>query len=165
MTVNTPSIVVRLAKPSDAGELCVLLNEIILLGGTTAHKNPFTAAAFTDKFLQGENHLCCYVALDEMGRLAGFQTMERHPELPTDWADIATFARIEPKLKGVGTALFSKTKAHAKRLDIVAVNATIRTHNKGGLIFYDKLGFETYLANGESGNRTGPNQVSKRFLL
>jgi L-amino acid N-acyltransferase YncA len=165
MITDTGNIVTRLAKPSDAGELSTLLNEIILIGGTTSHKTPFTGAAFVGKFLQGESHLCCYVAVDAQGHLAGFQTLDRHPEIPEDWADVATFARVEPKLKGVGTALFAKTKLHAKQLGITAINATIREYNKGGLIYYDKIGFETYTANGESGNRTGTDQVSKRFYI
>jgi L-amino acid N-acyltransferase YncA len=152
-----------MARSSDVAELCILLNEIILTGGTTALEYPLSHTEFRDCFLQGENYLCCYVAVDDRGHIAGFQSMERHPELPNNWADIGTFARLKPKIKGVGTALFSKTKYQAKQLGIIAINATIRVHNKGGLIYYDKMGFETYLA--RDGNETETNQISKQFFI
>jgi L-amino acid N-acyltransferase YncA len=162
-----PDIVTRPATPNDTSELRRLLNEIIDIGGTTAIETQLTDDAFGDYFLHGESHLCCHVAVDGSGNLAGFQTLARHVKLSDDWADIATFARVKPKSVGVGTALFAKTKFYAKQKGIIAINATIRADNEGGLIYYDKMGFETYSLSKDVplNDGTRVDRISKRFLL
>jgi len=158
---------IRLVRLDDAQELCGLLNEIIEIGGTTAYETPLTEDEFRNGFLLGERHLCCYVAIDFLGALAGFQVIERHPELPDDWVDIATFARVAPRIKGIGTALFAKTIGHAREAGVTAINATIRADNKGGLTYYERIGFRTYsvakdipLNNGKKIDR-----ISKRLFI
>lgn len=167
MNTNKTGIKTRLATSNDIGELCRLLNEIIDIGGTTAIETQLTDDAFGNYFLHGESHLCCFVAIDEMGKLAGFQTLERHVKLLDDWASIATFARVKPKTSGVGTALFAKTKLYAKQKGIAAINATIRADNDGGLIYYDKMGFETYSVSKDVplNDSTPVDRISKRYFV
>jgi ribosomal protein S18 acetylase RimI-like enzyme len=50
----------------------------------------------------------------------------------------------EPKTPGVGTALFAASRTLAADLGVVAINATIRADNRGGLAYYEKMGFRTY---------------------
>ena len=141
----TAHIRVRAAVGSDAGPLAEILDEIIRAGGTTAHETPFSAARFADSYLYGADALACFVAEDPAsGAPAGFQALGRHHELPEGWADIGTFARMRPKLPGVGTALFAATRVRARELGLVAINAAIRADNYGGLAFYEKLGFATF---------------------
>ena len=167
MSQRNAKITVRQTIREDVLILCEILNEIIGIGGTTALETPLCQSEFRKYFLQGENHICCFSALDESGFLAGFQAMERHPKLPNDWADIATFSRVQPKTRGIGSALFDKTKLYAKQSGITAINATIRSDNVGGLTYYKKMGFETYsvrkavlLKNGDKVDR-----ISKQFYV
>jgi L-amino acid N-acyltransferase YncA len=136
---------VREAVPADAAPLCEILNSIIEIGGTTALETPLTAAEFSEMYLDGERCLGCFVAAaSDAEVLLGFQALSRHAKLPENWADIATFARMEPKSPGVGTALFARTMQRARELEAAAINATIRADNTGGLAYYEKMGFQTY---------------------
>ena len=67
-----------------------------------------------------------------------------YSKLPDNWADISTFARVTGKIVGVGTVLFLNTQIVARKSGVIAINATIRADNVGGLAYYDKMGFETY---------------------
>lgn len=144
MTPTTP-IHVRAAVTADAEPLSALLNEIIRAGGTTAHETLFSPAQFAESYLQGSDALACFVAEDPVGgQPVGFQALGRYHGLPHGWADIGTFARMHPKVPGVGTALFAATRAKARDLGLIAINAAIRADNRGGLAFYEKIGFRTY---------------------
>lgn len=138
-------LTIRDAVPADAAPLCEILNFIIEVGGTTALETLLTPAEFSQVFLDGERCLACSVAAErEAESLSGFQALSRHPDLPNDWGDIATFARLEPKTPGVGTALFAHTREKARHLGLGAINATIRADNQSGLAYYQKMGFQTY---------------------
>jgi L-amino acid N-acyltransferase YncA len=133
---------IRDAAPGDAAGLADLLNAVIAQGGTTALEDPFTPERLAEAYLAGPSVLCCFVAVDrETGRLEGFQTLGRYPGLPDGVGDIGTFARIDGKQRGVGSALFAATRERARRLGLAAINATIRADNAGGLAFYGKMGF------------------------
>ena len=118
------TITVRKAQSSDAVPMAALLNDIIELGGTTAYQRPLTATEFKETFLDGTDHICCFVAVDSNGKAAGFQALEHRSKLPNDWGDIATFARVNPKIAGIGKALCTQTLAHAKEASLAAINAT-----------------------------------------
>ena len=134
---------IRKAVPSDAAELSGLLNEIIRAGGTTAIETELTGQEFDEWFISGRYPLACHVA-EAGGILFGFQSLSLFGDPPAGWADIATFARIAPRRKGVGTALFAATRKAAADLGLTAINATIRADNVSGLAYYEKMGFETY---------------------
>jgi hypothetical protein len=145
MSAESPEIRVRHAVMGDAPALCEILNTIIRIGGTTAMEAPLSLAEFIGNFLEGERFLSCLTAEDSLNsRHLGFQGLSRHPKLPEDWADIATFARGEPRTPGVGTALFMQTKIWVAEHDIAAINAAIRADNESGLAYYEKIGFRTY---------------------
>lgn len=133
---------IRPAARADAAELADLINEIIAIGGTTAWETKFTPDFFVEHYIAGEDCLSCFVAQED--RLYGFQALGRSKELPADWGDIGSFARTRPKMPGVGAALFAATKARARELGLVAINAQIRADNKPGLGFYAKMGFVDY---------------------
>ena len=136
---------IRAASLADVSPLTALLNKIIESGGTTALETPLSHTEFAAHFLLGPQVLSCFVAEDDASKtLLGFQSLERHRDLPEDWGDIATFAQPTSKQRGVGTALFAATIVRARELGLVAINATIRADNRGGLAFYEKMGFTTY---------------------
>jgi len=137
-------IIVREALKSDSIVLCALLNEIIIIGGSTAFESLLSTSEFDSCFVCGSSFICCHVAENSAGEALGFQSLTRHSELPVGWADIATFARVNPKVLGVGTALFQKTVSYAQNIGIATINATIRADNVSGLSYYSKIGFLDY---------------------
>lgn len=157
---------IRRAVSADAEELCSLLNEIILAGGTTALETPLTAAEFADWFIDGEFPLVCHVAVYDRS-LVGFQSLSLYGDPPKGYADIATFARASPKISGVGSALFPATRAAAEELGLEFINATIRADNVGGLAYYAKMGFQLYdrLVQVPLRNGTAVDRIKKRFKL
>lgn len=159
---------VRPARSEDAAELADLLNAIIARGGTTALEEPYTPEGLDSAYLTGPDVICCFVAVHhETGRLDGFQTLGRSPALPTDVGDIGTFARVGGTQRGIGSALFTATRARARDLGLGALNATIRADNSGGLAFYSRMGFVDHgiapavpLKDG-----TPVDRISKRYKL
>ena len=135
------TIRVRAAKADDAARLARLLNDIIAIGGTTAHNTMFDAETFAHAYLTGPDALCCSVAEAAPGQPPlGFQSLSRHPDLAPDWGDICTFARPVPKVAGVGTALFAATRAAAQALGLRTIFAVIRADNTGGPAYYSRMG-------------------------
>jgi GNAT superfamily N-acetyltransferase len=170
LAAHMPSrrIEVRGAAPGDAGEMAALLNAIIAQGGTTALEQAFTPELFALAYLDGPDVLYCFVAVDvDTQRIEGFQTLGRYAGLPDDVGDIGTFARIDGKQRGVGSALFAATRARARGLGLTAINATIRADNAGGLAFYGKQGFEDHSVRTAVPLKDGRpvDRVSKRFRL
>ncbi len=155
------------AGSGDAGALRQILNEIIAIGGTTAFETPLTSAEFDDYFLRGPNCITCLMAQTRAGEALGFQSLGRKAGLPDGWADIATFTRREPRVPGVGAALFEATKRAARDLGLTAINATIRADNYAGIPFYEKMGFTTWsVAEGlPLRDGTPVDRVSKVYLL
>jgi len=90
-----------------------------------------------------------------------------HDSLPAGWVDIATFASRSRHKSGVGSALFARTREAAAKLGFTVINATIRVVNEGGLAYYSRMGFETYLVEEGDPQAQGRvfNRVHKRFDL
>ncbi|MCV9945187.1 MULTISPECIES: GNAT family N-acetyltransferase [unclassified Rhizobium] len=157
---------IRRAVSADAEELSSLLNEIIIAGGTTALETPLLAAEFADWFIDGEFPLACHVAEHDQS-LVGFQSLSLYGDPPKGVADIATFARLNPRTPGVGSALFPATRAAAEELGLEFINATIRADNVSGLGYYTKMGFETYdrLVQVPLQDGTPVDRIKKRFRV
>ncbi|MEX0367993.1 MAG: N-acetyltransferase family protein [Ruegeria sp.] len=160
-------IAVRPMMPEDVAAACRILNEIIEIGGTTAFEIPFTEALFAQSYLNGPDKICCHVALDGAGRVAGFQWLGTYDELPSDCADIATFARRNPVVRGVGRALFAVTAETARSMGFASINATIRADNVPGLGYYSRMGFQEHsVAHGVPlRDGTPVDRISKRYDL
>lgn len=158
---------VRTAQEGDAAGLCELLNEIIRIGGTTAIETELDPGEFQRYFIAGPDCLSCLVAEARDGVLLGFQFLGRHSELPGDCGDIATFARQNPKVAGVGTALFAATLKIAEKRDLRTINATIRADSTAGLAYYSKMGFQDHSVTPGVPLRSGKpvDRVSKRYRI
>jgi L-amino acid N-acyltransferase YncA len=139
-----PAPRIRPARPEDAPGLAEVLNPIIAAGGTTAMEDPLDPATLADWFICGPHAVMCHVAEAADGTLLGFQALSDYYPLPPGWADIATFTRQTPRRPGVGRALMAATVAQARAAGLVALNATIRADNAGGLAFYARMGFCRY---------------------
>lgn len=152
---------VRIASPRDAGPMAQLINEIIAIGGTTAHRRPFDEHRILDEFIAAKRGICCFVAVDD-AQILGFQALEwcdpdwpGEDRLPADWAVIGTYVAPGAHGRGIGRALFLETAKAAKAAGVRFIDATIRKENEGGRAFYAGIGFVDY--------RTGDESVSKRF--
>ena len=165
--MTNSKISVRSAILDDVPALCDLLNEIIAVGGSTAYEEPLSPTDFQNHFLLRNDFLNCFVAIDEVGNAAGFQYLGQNEKLENNWADIATFARLNSKIRGVGSALFKATHAWAKSNNFIAINATIRADNVSGLAYYEKMGFRDYAVTKDVALQDGTlvDRISKRNFL
>jgi len=154
---------VRPAVPGDATGLCAILNEIIAIGGTTAHRVPFDAVMMRRHYIAPPRGISCMVA-ELGGGLAGFQALEwSDPDrtgpdrFPADWALVATFVAPDWHGHGIGARLFEATLAAARAAGVVAIDATIRRENAGGLAYYARIGFTDH--------RSDAERISKKLDL
>lgn len=151
-------MIIRAATPADAEGMCKVVNPLIEAGGTTALRTPFTAASMTKVYIERASLTSCSVA-EAGGVILGFQSLELAAadtgHVPQGWGIIATFAQRGGNKRGVGTALFQRTLEQAKQAGISTIDATIRTENTGGQIYYTKMGFVDWTS--------GTDTVSKRY--
>jgi len=167
MTAPAP-IPVRPTEAADIAALTAIINAIIAIGGTTAYEDPFTEERLAAHLLDDPRLICCHTAHNPIdGMPVGYQVLKSHPDLSSDWGDIATFARPEPKLPGTGRALFAATSAFARAQGLMAINATIRADNESGLGYYGKMGFEDHAVTRAVPLRDGTpvDRISKRLVL
>ena len=159
-------MIVRPALRSDAADLTRLLNQIIAIGGTTAHENAFSEEYFTESYILGPEVICCHVAEDN-NRLLGFQALDRAAGLAQGWGDIGTFVDPGQQRGGVGAALFKATLAAAKRSGLKVINATIRADNTSGLGYYRRRGFVEYHVDPDFRLKNGlkVGRISKQFVV
>ncbi len=147
-----------------------LLNEVIVAGGTTAHQRTFDAARMRHHYIAPNGLIACTVAEQDRA-IVGFQCLiwpdaEGDP-FPDGWAIIATFAALDRKGQGIGTALFRATRKAAAEAGVCTIDATIRADNAGGLRYYEKIGFRDYdrLCALPLRDGTKVDRIRKRFDL
>jgi L-amino acid N-acyltransferase YncA len=167
MNPPTESLTIRPAGDADIEGMRTLLNEIIRVGGTTAITNELPPDEMREWFISGEAVVSCFVAVDFDGAIVGFQSLSKYGSLPVGWVDIATFASRSRHKSGVGSALFARTREAASKLGFSVINATIRVVNEGGLAYYSRMGFTTYLVEDGDPQAQGRvfNRMHKRFDL
>ena len=167
MNSKVEPLAILAARDEDTKGMRRLLNEIIRVGGTTAITNKLSSDEMREWFISGEAVVSCFVAVDSDGAIVGFQSLSTYGSLPAGWVDIAIFTSRSRHKSGVGSALFSRMREAALELGLAAINATIRVENAGGLAYYSRMGFETYLV--EDGDpqpqRRVFNRVHKRYAL
>ncbi|MGB8814948.1 MAG: GNAT family N-acetyltransferase [Paracoccaceae bacterium] len=159
-------MIVRAAVLGDAGAMADLVNEIIRIGGTTAHEDEMTADQIAGYYIEGPDVFCGVVAVED-GRLIGFQSVGRHPALPDGWGDIGTYVAPDMQRKGTGAALFAATCVAARVAGLQVINATIRADNAPGLASYARRRFVDYALDPAFSLRDGRQvgRVSRRFDL
>ena len=136
-------MIIRPATPADAPQMAALQNQIILIGGTTAHQHPRPPAVVAQAYITGADCICCHVAeLD--GVVVGFQAVGQHPDLPQGQGDIGSSVSVDVQGRGVGQRLFTATRAACLAAGLTRLNATIRADNVPGLAYYRGLGFTPY---------------------
>jgi L-amino acid N-acyltransferase YncA len=151
----------------DTPSMARLLNDIIEAGDTTALTRPVTAEDLNEWMRFAPERAAWHVALDESERVTGFQWIEPDERLPAEAANIATFVQRGQTGLGIGSALFNATRAAAKRLGYIWINATIRADNTGGLTYYRSRGFRDwdFQEGVELDSGQVVDKISKRFDL
>lgn len=160
-------ITVMKAGALHTSEMAEILNEIIAAGGTTALATPVKSEDLAAWMVRDPGRSAWHIAEDASGRVMGFQWIEPAEYLPSDAAEIATFARIGHTGLGIGSRLFEATKEAAQRFGYLWINANIRADNAGGLAYYQSRGFETYgqKSSVRMGNGQYVDKVLKRYDL
>jgi L-amino acid N-acyltransferase YncA len=138
-------VVVRAAQPEDAEQMSELLNEIIAVGGTTAFLDPVSPEVIRSWMARDADVSSWQVAVDEAGRVLGYQAAEVAARLPEDTRNMSSFVRVDAVGLGVGSKLFAATLEGMRGLGYTWLNASIRSDNDSGLKYYSKMGFEDYL--------------------
>jgi L-amino acid N-acyltransferase YncA len=136
-------MIVRAAVPGDAKAMAALQNEIIGIGGTTAHQASRTEMQVLQDYIAGADMFACHVA-EDAGHLLGFQAVGRHAALPLGWGDIGSYVQPGLQRGGVGRALFDATVITVQAAGITTINAAIRADNAPGLGYYARCGFVDY---------------------
>lgn len=163
-------VTTRLATPADAAQMSALLNEIISIGGTTAHEVPLSDSEMLHHYITPDHHISTFVAeLD--GAIVGFQMLVwPNPDegpMPDHWGFIGSFVKVGITGQGIGRALFTTTCAAARAAGCKHIDATIRADNASGLRFYNAMGFVDYDVWKDKPLRDGRlvDRIRKRFDL
>ncbi|SDR24077.1 GNAT family N-acetyltransferase [Pseudovibrio sp. Tun.PSC04-5.I4] len=159
---------VRKTQRNDVNELLALLNQIIEMGGTTAMEKKLNKAEFLSSFLEADILESSVCAIDrETGEPLGFQIASHYGDIPADWVDIGTFVKPGIQTRGIGSALFKATLAALEGKELMAINATIRADNTGGLAYYNSRGFKDYkvLTDAPLADGTPVDRICKRYDL
>jgi L-amino acid N-acyltransferase YncA len=153
---------VRAATPADAPAMADILNQIIALGGTTAHEDPKSVETILADYVTGPDVLASVVALDA-GRVIGWQSVE----LWQGDAHIGTFVTPGVQARGAGAAMFALTRAMLSGSGVTAIIASIRADNVPGLAYYARLGFADFARDPDFALRDGRvvGRVHRRYDL
>ena len=140
-------MIIRPARRADAPDMTALLNQIIEIGGTTAHQTPFDEDRMHDHYIAAPALISCQEAeIDNAVR--GFQWLRwgdpEKDEVPQGWAIIASFVSVQVAGHGIGRQLFKATLSVAENVGVKAIDATIRADNTSGLRYYSGIGFDDY---------------------
>ena len=157
----------RRATPADAPQMITLLNDIIAIGGSTAHETPFDVDRMRHHYIAAVDTIACHV-VEDGDKILGFQFLGRQDEpMPDGWAIIASFVAPDAAGKGVGQHLFPATRQAAIEAGVTVIDATIRADNVAGLRYYSGLGFADYdrLQDVPLKDGTLVDRVRKRFDL
>ncbi len=155
-------MIIRRAIPADAPAMADLLNEIIAIGGTTAHETAKSAEAVRCDYVDGPDVLSAVVAEDG-GRVIGWQSVG----LWQGEAHIGTFVQPGLQAKGAGAAMFALTCDIVRATGQRAIIASIRADNLPGLAYYARIGFVDFAHEPEFALKDGTvvGRVSRRFDL
>jgi L-amino acid N-acyltransferase YncA len=155
-------MIIRTAVPEDAAQMADILNQIIAIGGTTAHESPKTTDAVREGYVTGPEVLSSVVA-EVGGQVIGWQSVEFWEGDP----HIGSFVRPGVQAKGAGQAMFALTCDILRQRGTGYIIAHIRADNAPGLAYYARIGFRDIGLNPEftlkNGRKVG--QVHRRFDL
>ena len=133
----------RPARPADATQMTELLNDIIAIGGTTAHEEPFDPDGMLHVYIIPERHISTFVAeLD--GAIVGFASLHETPvpHRPTAVGRITAIAVLpDTRGTGAGRALVKAAEAYFVAKGIARLEVTSGENHAAAHPFYRHLGY------------------------
>lgn len=152
-------ITTREARPDDAQGMSALITPI-LKGWNSARRGD--ADHMLAYYIQHPDNIRCTVAVDETGRIVGFQSLilpkAGNPyNTPSGWGEIGTYVALDAGRGGIGRALFASSQEAARAAGINNIEAAIGESNDKGLGYYGAMGFVTYA--------TEPGLIRKQFTM
>ncbi|WP_424943621.1 N-acetyltransferase family protein [Aliiroseovarius crassostreae] len=152
-------ITTREARPEDAQGMSDLITPILKGWNSARRGDPDHMLAY---YIQHPDNIRCTVAVDETGRIIGFQSLilpgaDNPYGTPAGWGEIGTYVALDAGRGGIGRALFDATRKAAGSAGIETIEASIGEDNDKGLGYYGAMGFVTYA--------TEPGLIRKRFDL
>ena len=153
-------MIIRHAIPDDAAAMAEILNQIIAIGGTTAHQHPKSVEEVQDHYITGPEVISSVVA-EAQGQVTGWQSVEY-------WqgdAHIGTFVRPGAQAAGAGAAMFALTCDTVQMAGVTSIVASIRADNVPGLRYYARIGFVDFASEPQFALETGQvvGRVHRRF--
>ena len=138
-------MLIREAMPADADAMSDVLQELIAAGKRTRAGD---ADLVRSHYLEHRHRLRCFVAVDESGKIIGFQSLKCAHQgnpygTPVGWGIIGTHVRPSAARRGIGSRLFAASIEGAREAGLPAIEAFIGEENAVALSYYEALGFET----------------------
>ncbi|WP_374833400.1 MULTISPECIES: GNAT family N-acetyltransferase [Paenochrobactrum] len=126
--------------------MSAVLREIIASNG---RERPADIDFIIFNYINNPSNILCSVATDETAEILGFQSLIHAREgnrfnVPQGWAIIGTHISPRAHRRGVGKALFSKSRIAAEKANIEKIDAYIGADNIAALSYYESMGFKTY---------------------
>ncbi|MEP7004511.1 MAG: GNAT family N-acetyltransferase [Sphingomonas bacterium] len=136
----------RVASLDDAEGISRVLREII---AQTGRERPNDTAFATSHYIANPTIIRCTVAVDETGRVVGFQSLKKAEadnryDVPEGWGIIGTHISPRAHRQGVGKMLFASSMEAAEQAGLEKIDAYIGADNPSGLGYYEAMGFRTY---------------------
>lgn len=153
-------MITRPATADDAQGMAAVQNEIFAAG---LRNTPTDVEVVTMNYISDPARIACTVAVDEDGRILGFQSLKLATAagnpygVAEGWGIIGTHVSPYAARKGVGKALFKVTLEAAEACGLKDIDASIGADNEMGQAYYEAIGFRTY--------RTTDDRVCKAYRL
>ena len=164
-------LLIREARPDDAGAIVRILNPIIEAGAYSVLLTPFTAEAereFIENFPpRGIFHVA---EVWPAQRIVGFQTIEPFAAYTCAFDHVAimgTFVDLAARYQGIGARLAQATFEAARRKGYEKIFTYVRADNLASLAFHLKLGFRivgTAQRQARLGDRYVDEIIIEKFL-
>jgi L-amino acid N-acyltransferase YncA len=140
-------LMIREARPNDAGAIVSIINPIIEAGIYTAFDTPFSVEAERDYILNLPQRGIFHVAIGRQEEMiVGFQSMEPFATYTHAFDHVGvlgTYVDLSYRRQGIATRLFVATFEAARLKGYEKIFTFVRADNQGALATYLNRGFYT----------------------
>ncbi|SLN52047.1 Acetyltransferase (GNAT) family protein [Roseivivax jejudonensis] len=150
---------IRPTEAEDVEGISAMLTALTAAGKRTRPSDPDFVRA---TYVANPQLVASHVAEDDDGRIIGLQVVMRAgPDdpfgVPEGGGSIGTHVAPDAGRRGIGRALFARTRPMAEAAALKTLDASIADDNDDGLAYYEAIGFRT--------DRTGDGRIVKRMTL
>ena len=141
----TPELNIRLATTQDLPEILNIYNQQIISGTAVWHEQPFSEAAFTEKYQtltqagfpffvaedQGKKCIAGFADYSPFRAFSGYRYTVEH----------SVYIQSDYQGRGLATQLMQQLIQHAVKHNVHMMVAAIDAENKASIALHEKLGF------------------------